>query len=98
MDVACDLAVAAISVGGVGVHDLGAFTDAQIHVDSSGELAGGTPPAFVKALGAAGLAALAIIAGAWVVRLLRRYRSATGDLRQQLKWLISGGGLCVFAS
>ena len=90
------LAVAAIAVGGVGVHDLGAFTDAQIHVDSSGELAGGTPPVFVKAVGAVALATLAIIAGAWVVRLLRRYRSATGDLREQLKWLISGGGLCIF--
>ena len=89
------LAVAAIAVGGVGVHDLGAFTDAQIHVDSSGELAGGTPPVFVKALSAAALTTLAIIAGAWVVRLLRRYRSATGDLREQLKWLISGGGLCI---
>ena len=90
------LAVAAISVAGIGVHDLGAFTDAQIHVDSSGELAGGTPPVFVKALSAVGLATLAIIAGAWVVRLVRRYRRATGDLREQLKWLISGGGLCVF--
>jgi len=90
------LAVAAISVAGVGVHDLGAFTDAQIHVDSSGELVGGSTPVFVKALGGVGLATLAIIAGAWVVRLLWRYRSATGDLREQLKWLISGGGLCVF--
>jgi hypothetical protein len=90
------LAVAAIAVGGVGVHDLGAFSDAQIHVDSSGELTGGTPPIFVKALSAVALAILAIIAGAWVVRLLRRYRSATGDLREQLKWLISGGGLCIF--
>jgi hypothetical protein len=89
------LAVAAIAVAGIGVHDLGAFTDAQIHVDSTGELAGGTPPVFVKALGAVALATLAIIAGAWVVRLLRRYRSATGDLREQLKWLISGGGLCI---
>jgi hypothetical protein len=90
------LAVAAIAVGGVGVHDLGAFSDAQIHVDSSGELTGGTPPIFVKALSAVALAILAIIAGAWVVRLLRRYRSATGDLREQLKWLISGGCFCIF--
>ena len=90
------LAVSALAVGGVGVHDLGAFTDARVHVDSSGELVGGgTLPGFVKALGAVALATLAIIAGAWVVRLVRRYRRATGDLRQQLKWLISGGALCV---
>ena len=38
---------------------------------------------------------LAAIAGAWVVRLLLRWRVSTGDLRQQLKWLISGGGVCV---
>ena len=35
------LAVAAMVVGAVGVHDLSASTDAQIHVDSSGELAAG---------------------------------------------------------
>ena len=89
------LATAAVLVGGVAVHDLGAFTDARIRVDSSGVLLGGTLPVFLKALGALGLVTLASIAGAWVVRLLLRYRGSTGDLRQQLKWLISGGGICV---
>ena len=79
----------------IAVHDLGAFTDARIRIDSSGELASGTTPAFLKALGAVGLVTLAAIAGAWVVRLLLRYRGSTGELRQQLKWLISGGGVCV---
>ncbi len=89
------LAVAAILVGAVGVHDLSAFTDARIRVDSSGELTGGTLPVFLKALGAFGFVTLAAIAGAWVVRLLLRWRGSTGDLRQQLKWLISGSGVCV---
>jgi len=31
----------------------------------------------------------------WVLRLLVSYRGSTGDLRQQLKWLMVGGGLCV---
>ena len=31
----------------------------------------------------------------WVVRLLAEYRGSTGDLRQQLKWLMVGGALCV---
>jgi hypothetical protein len=89
------LAVAAILVVAIAVHDLGAFTDARIRIDSSGELAGGATPVSVKALGALGLVTLAAIAGAWVVRLLLRYRGSTGELRQQLKWLISGGGVCV---
>ena len=90
------VAVAAVLVGGIGVHDLGAFTDARIRIDSSGELAAGTPPAFFKVMGAVGLVTLAAIAAAWVVRLLLRYRRSTGEPRQQLKWLISGGGVTVF--
>ncbi len=89
------LAVAAILVGAIAVHDLSAFTDARIRVDSSGALRAGATPGFLKALGGLGLVTLAAIAGAWVVRLLLRYRVSTGDLRQQLKWLILGGGVCV---
>jgi hypothetical protein len=31
----------------------------------------------------------------WVLRLLVAYRGSAGDLRQQLKWLMVGGALCV---
>ncbi len=31
----------------------------------------------------------------WVLRLLISYRGSAGDLRQQLKWLMVGGALCV---
>jgi hypothetical protein len=31
----------------------------------------------------------------WVLRLILVYRSSVGDLRQQLKWLMVGGALCV---
>jgi hypothetical protein len=89
------VAVAAVLVGGIGVHDLGAFTDARIRIDSSGELAAGSPPAFFKALGAFGLVTLTVISAAWVVRLLLRYRGSTGEPREQLKWLISGGAVTI---
>lgn len=90
------LGVAAVLVGAVAVHDLSAFTDVRIRVDSSGELPSGVTSSALRTMGALGLATLALIAAAWVVRLLLRYRNSTGDLRQQLKWLISGGGVCVF--
>jgi hypothetical protein len=32
---------------------------------------------------------------AWVLRLVASYRGSTGDLRQQLKWLMVGGALCI---
>ena len=32
---------------------------------------------------------------AWILRLLTSYRRSTGDLRQQIKWLMVGGALCV---
>jgi hypothetical protein len=86
---------AAVLVAGVAVHDLRVFTDARVRIDSSGALASGTMPSFLKALGGVGLVTLTVIAGAWVVRLLLRYRRSSGELRQQLKWLISGGGVCV---
>jgi hypothetical protein len=89
------LAVAAFLVGPVAVHALSALIDARIRVDSSGELVAGATPGFLKALGGVGLVTLALIAAAWVVRLLLRFRRSTGELRQQLKWLISGAGVCV---
>jgi len=89
------VAVAAVLVGPVVVHGFGAFIFTRIRIDSSGALRSGGTPGFLKAVGGVGLLSLALIAVAWVVRLLLRYRASRGELREQLKWLISGGGVCV---
>jgi hypothetical protein len=78
------------------IEDLPAFTDATIRIDSSGELkqlgsSSGGGPAFALIV----LVFLGISLS-WVVRQDVRYRRSTGDLRQQLKWLLAGGSFAVF--
>ena len=62
----------------------------HIKVDSSGQLAsngtGGT-----DALDIVLILLYLAFGAAWVARLVISYRSSTGDYRQQLKWLLSGG-------
>jgi len=85
------LAVAFVAV--VGVTDISAFTDRRIRVDSSGELTklGGSHGGAVVALLL--LFAFVALGFSWVVRQLVAYRRSTGERRQQLKWLMSGGGV-----
>ena len=89
-------ALMAVLVVQLTVTDLGAFTDRVVRIDSSGELkqlgsSGGGGPAF------AGVVLLFLgISLSWVVRQVVRYRRSTGDLRQQLKWLLAGGSFAVF--
>ena len=78
--------------------DLAAFTDRTIRIDSSGELrqlggsgGGGFDPTF--AVFVLGFLSLSL---SWVVRQVVRYRRSSGDLRQQLKWLLAGGSFAVF--
>ena len=76
--------------------DLAAFTDRVVRIDSSGELkqlgaSGGGGPAFAVVV----LVFLGISLS-WVVRQVVRYRRSSGDLRQQLKWLLAGGSFAVF--
>jgi hypothetical protein len=89
-------ALMAVLVVQLTVEDLPAFTDSVIKIDSSGELkqlgsssSGG--PAFA-------LVALLFlgISLSWVIRQVVRYRRSTGDLREQLKWLLAGGSFAVF--
>jgi hypothetical protein len=64
----------------------------RIEIDSTGEL---------KAVGSASGAAAVLYAlflafcAFWVLRPVLAYRHSTGDYRQQLKWLLSGGVICL---
>ncbi len=71
------------------IGNLPAFTARHVVVDSTGELTKLDNSGFE---GAAPVFALMI---AWVVRQVVVYRTATGERRAQLKWLLSGGALAV---
>jgi hypothetical protein len=91
------LALSAVFLIAVGVTDIGAFTDRQIRVDSTGELASlngssGGSAATVELLL---FLAWASIGLSWVARQLLRHRRSAGEERQQLKWLMSGGAICI---
>ncbi len=88
------LAVAFVAV--VGVTNISAFTDRRIRVDSSGELTklGGSHGGAVVA-SILLLFAFVALSFSWVVRQLVAYRRSTGERRQQLKWLMSGGSVCL---
>jgi hypothetical protein len=78
------------------ITDLGAFTERVVRIDSSGELkqlgtsSGGGPAFAVVVLAFLGISL------SWVVRQIVLYRRSSGDRRQQLKWLLTGGSFAVF--
>ncbi len=84
----------AVLVGHLTITDFGAFTEHPVRIDSSGEL---------KQLGGSGnnagfavvLLLFVTISLSWVVRQVVLYRRSSGDLRQQLKWLLAGGSFAV---
>jgi hypothetical protein len=87
------IALAAVLLGHLAVTDFGAFTEHPVRIDSSGELTtlgGGGSGGFA----AVGLIYVAISLS-WIVRQVVLYHRSTGDLRQQLKWLMAGGGAAV---
>ena len=93
------LAICVALLIGTATKDVAAFTDQTVRVDGSGELvtlgsSGKTDP-----VGPVLFLIFAVISLSWVVRQIVAYRHATGDLRQQLKWLMSGGaaGIIGFA-
>ena len=82
-------------VGVIGYGDAGAFTEAHVRVDSSGELASlGSGGGGLESLLAV---AYAIVIASWLVAKILDYRRSTGVRRQQLKWLWAGGGISVVA-
>ena len=83
--------VVVVLLTGTTVKDLAAFTANPVLVDSSGELQTfsssgqqGDP------VGGLLLLLYAVISLSWVVRQVIAYRTAVGDRREQLKWLVSG--------
>jgi hypothetical protein len=83
----------AVFLVGEGIHDMGAFTDRHIQVDSSGELAVFTKSASgpYAAVGFALLLIYTVLGLSFVVGQLLTFRRSTGQRRAQLKWLMSGG-------
>ena len=86
-------AVCGMLLLGTAAQDAGAFTDRNIQVDDSGELLifSQSPQGVLAAVGQAGFLVLVIIALSWVIRQVVAFRGSTGERRQQLKWLVSGG-------
>jgi len=70
-----------------------------IQVDSSGQtLILNQPTGVWKTLNMATSVLLIpylVLSLAWVVRQIRAYRRAAGETRQQLKWLMGGGAVCI---
>jgi len=80
-----------------GIVDLIGVLAHNLTLDSSGELAkfGGNQTGWASAAEAVLISVYVVVALSWVVRQVASYRRSTGDRREQLKWLISGGLICV---
>ena len=74
-----------------------AFTQHPVRIDSMGQSVhlDGTAHGVSAGIENVVVVAYVVLVLAWVLRLLVKYRGSTGDLRQQLKWLMVGGALCV---
>jgi hypothetical protein len=90
------LAVCALILISAGVADLAAFTDRHIQVDSTGELVSYSHSKGIN-LAAGVFPVYAAFALAFVIRQFVVYRRATGERRQQLKWLMAGGTIGIVA-
>ncbi len=82
---------------GTATKDVAAFTDRQVQVDSSGELLtfSGSSGSAADAVGPVLFLVFAVISLSWVIRQVVAYRRSIGVRRQQLKWLVSGGGIAI---
>jgi hypothetical protein len=91
------LANGAIFIAIFGAEDFAGVQARHIKVDSSGELAvfGGNQHGWEGAVTTVLLLVYVATSLLWVVRQAVGYRRSAGDRRQQLKWLISGGAICV---
>ena len=89
------LAVCAILLAGFFWQDLTGVLARRIQIDSSGELA------VFNGSSSSGLASsllqvlFVVLSLAWVLGQVVKYRSSTGEYRQQLKWLLAGGAICI---
>ena len=79
----------------LGVNDSEVFTDRRIRVDSSGELANGGSSTAGAVMTGIWFSTWALLTLSWVIRQVVAFRRSTGERRQQFKWLMSGGAICI---
>jgi hypothetical protein len=85
-----------LATGYVGT--VAAITGHDIHVDASGDLTSAAHGAgWTAAAGGAGFLLLVLLALSFAGRQLLSWRRSSGERRQQLKWLVSGGAFSVVA-
>ncbi len=91
------LALAALWIGTLGALGSVALTQHPVRIDSAGQSQhlDGAAHGDVAVIQDVVIVVYVLLVVSWVVRLLVGYRGSTGDLRQQLKWLMVGGALCV---
>ena len=89
------LAVSALFITGLDVTSARVFVAHRIQVDSSGELTGRPSGHWLSVAGAVAFLITVSVALSWVVGQLLKFRRATGEQRQQLKWLLSGATICI---
>lgn len=76
--------------------DLRAFTEHHVRVSQQGTLVTLVPtPPLWAVVSNVGLVVVAAIAVAWVLRQVLSFRRSSAERREQLKWLMIGGALCV---
>jgi hypothetical protein len=90
------LAVCALILISTAFGDLGAFTEKNIRVDSTGELISSSSSKGSDIAGGA-FPVYALLALAFVIRQFVVYRKTNGERRQQLKWLMAGGVIGIVA-
>jgi hypothetical protein len=89
------LAICVTFLIGFATKDVAAFTERTVQVDSSGELVTMGQTGKANPVVPVLFVVFVLISLSWVVRQIVAYRRATGDLRQQLKWLMSGGATAI---
>jgi hypothetical protein len=91
------LADAAALIGVVAAVDLIGVLARHLTLDSSGELAtfNGSSKGWASSVETVLVPTYLLLTVLWMARQIGAYRHSTGDRHEQLKWLISGGLVCV---
>jgi hypothetical protein len=90
----CYVAFATVFVALIAAQDIGGIGAAHIRIDASGELArfSGSNSSLADDVALLAYFGFCVL---WVARQLLAYRHSAGVRRQQLKWLLSGGAICI---
>jgi hypothetical protein len=89
------IALCTIFLATIAWQDFSGVIARHIQVDSSGELASFSDSSSGGAFLNVQLVLYAVFCLAWVLGQVARFRRSTGEYRQQLKWLLSGGAICI---